>query len=183
MQQSLTDTQTPADGTAEPSTAVAPAGCGFTLWVDADACPRVLRELILRASDRHQLPVVFVANQGQDIPVSRWVKRLQVMHGADVADQAIVDRMQAGDLVMTQDVPLAAQVVDKGGIVLQPRGDILDQGNAQMRLQLRNFAEGLRESGQLRGGPPPLGDRDRKAFADSLEKLIVRRKRQLAIRP
>lgn len=150
----------------------------LTLWVDADACPKVLRELLMRAADRHQLPTVFVANQGQDIPPSRWIRRLQVLSGADGADDAILARMQPGDLVMTQDVPLAAQVVAQGGTVLQPRGDIVDPANAQARLQMRNLAEHLRETGQLRGGPPPLTAQDKKRFADSLEKLIQRAKRK-----
>jgi uncharacterized protein YaiI (UPF0178 family) len=149
----------------------------FQLWIDADACPKILRELIFRASDRHGLPVTFVANQPVGITPSKMIRSIQVEQGADRADQEIIARMHAGDLVVTQDIPLAAQVIECGGTALNPRGEIYTTENVRARLHLRDFMDSLRGSGVQTGGPPPLGDRDKKVFADALEKTIVRLKR------
>jgi uncharacterized protein YaiI (UPF0178 family) len=149
----------------------------MTLWIDADACPRILREVIFRAADRHQLPTVFVANQPVGITPSNLIRSMQVSGGADMADQEIVSRMKAGDLVMTQDIPLAAQVIEKGGTALHPRGEVFTMDNVRARLHLRDFMDSLRGAGVQTGGPPPLTDRDKKQFADGLEKTIVRLKR------
>ncbi len=149
----------------------------MTLWIDADACPRILREVIFRAADRHRLPTIFVANQPVGITPSTLIRSIQVSGGADMADQEIVSRMKAGDLVMTQDIPLAAQVIEKGGTALHPRGEVYTTENVRARLHLRDFMDSLRGAGVQTGGPPPLNDRDKKQFADGLEKTIVRLKR------
>ncbi len=150
----------------------------FHLWIDADAIPRILRDIIFRASDRHLLNVTFVANQPVGITPSARIKSIQVAHGADSADREIVERMQAGDIVVTQDIPLAAQVIEKGGTAINPRGDIYTPDNVRARLHLRDFMEVLRGSGVQTGGPPPISDREKKAFADSLEKTIQKEKRK-----
>lgn len=155
----------------------------FHLWIDADACPKILRDLIFRASDRHALPVTFVANQPLGITPSKMIRSIQVEHGADRADQEIIARMNAGDLVVTQDIPLAAEVIENGGTALNPRGDIYTTDNIRARLHLRDFMDSLRGSGVQTGGPPPLGDKDKKIFADALEKTIVRLKRVQALKP
>lgn len=149
----------------------------FHLWIDADAIPRILREVIFRASDRHLLGVTFVANQPVGIKPSIRIKSIQVAHGADSADREIVERMQAGDIVVTQDIPLAAQVIEKGGTAINPRGDIYTPDNVRARLHLRDFMEVLRGSGVQTGGPPPISDKEKKSFADSLEKTIQKQKR------
>mgnify|MGYP002664049755 CR=1 FL=1 len=151
----------------------------FHLWIDADAIPRILRDIIFRASDRHLLNVTFVANQPVGITPSARIKSIQVSQGADSADREIVERMQAGDVVVTQDIPLAAQVIEKGGTAINPRGDIYTPDNVRARLHLRDFMEVLRGSGVQTGGPPPISDREKKAFADSLEKTIQKEKRKV----
>ena len=154
------------------------APASFHLWIDADAIPRILRDIIFRASDRHVLNVTFVANQPVGITPSTRIKSIQVAHGADSADREIVERMQAGDIVVTQDIPLAAQVIEKGGTAINPRGDIYTPDNVRARLHLRDFMEVLRGSGVQTGGPPPISDREKKSFADSLEKTIQKEKRK-----
>lgn len=162
--------------TTEPTIEKLPTS--FHLWIDADAIPRILRDIIFRASDRHVLNVTFVANQPVGITPSTRIKSIQVAHGADSADREIIERMQAGDIVVTQDIPLAAQVIEKGGTAINPRGDIYTPDNVRARLHLRDFMEVLRGSGVQTGGPPPISDREKKAFADSLEKTIQKEKRK-----
>ncbi len=149
----------------------------FTLWIDADALPRMLRELLFRVSDRHELQLVFVANQPLGIAPSRRIRCIQVLQGADVADWEIVNQMQPGDLVITQDIPLAAQVVAKGGTALNPRGELYTEANIRERLSIRDYMEGLRGAGVQTGGPAAMSERERKKFADALEAVIVRLKR------
>ncbi|TXJ06105.1 MAG: YaiI/YqxD family protein [Acinetobacter sp.] len=144
----------------------------FQLWVDADALPNVLREIILRASDRFLLSVTFVANQHLNIPRSTRISTLQVAQGADVADQMIVDKMSAQDIVVTQDIPLAAQVIAKGGIAIHPRGEIFTESNVKARLHLRDFMDTLRGAGVQTGGPAPMNERDKREFANALEQTI-----------
>jgi uncharacterized protein YaiI (UPF0178 family) len=155
----------------------------FQLWIDADALPRVLRDILFRASDRHLLSLTFVANQPLGIKPSIRIRSLQVTAGADRADQEIVERMQAGDIVVTQDIPLAAQVIEKGGIAIHPRGEIYTASNVRARLHLRDYMDVLRGAGVQTGGPPPLSDREKKAFADSLEKVIHQQKRRVKPNP
>lgn len=144
----------------------------FRLWVDADALPNVLREIILRASDRFLLEVIFVANQYLNIPRSTRISSMQVSQGADVADQMIVDKMSANDIVVTQDIPLAAQVIAKGGVAIHPRGEIYTESNVKARLHLRDFMDTLRGAGVQTGGPAPMNERDKREFANALEQTI-----------
>ncbi|MCK4079724.1 YaiI/YqxD family protein [Acinetobacter radioresistens] len=150
----------------------------FKLWIDADALPRILRDVIMRASDRYQLEVTFVANQNVGITPSVRINSIQVMGGADQADQEIVNRMQNNDIVVTQDIPLAAQVIEKGGIAIHPRGEIFTTANIKARLHLRDFMDTLRGAGVQTGGPPPISDRDKREFASSLDQTILKQKRK-----
>ncbi len=125
----------------------------FKLWVDADALPRILRDVIIRASDRYQLEVTFVANQPVGITPSVRINSIQVMSGADAADKEIILRMKEHDIVMTQDIPLAAEVIEKGGIAIHPRGEIYTTANVKARLHLRDFMDSLRGAGVQTGGP------------------------------
>ena len=152
----------------------------FKLWVDADALPKILREVIIRASDRYQLEVTFVANQPVGITPSVRINSLQVMQGADQADKEIIERMKANDIVMTQDIPLAAQVIEKGGIAIHPRGEIYTDANIKARLHLRDFMETLRGAGVQTGGPPPISERDKREFSGSLDQTIMKQKRKTA---
>ena len=150
----------------------------FKLWVDADALPKILREVIIRASDRYQLEVTFVANQPVGITPSIRINSLQVMQGSDQADKEIIERMKANDIVMTQDIPLAAQVIEKGGIAIHPRGEIYTEANIKARLHLRDFMETLRGAGVQTGGPPPISERDKREFSSSLDQTIMKQKRK-----
>ena len=152
----------------------------FKLWVDADALPKILRDVIIRASDRYQLEVTFVANQPVGITPSVRINSLQVMQGADQADKEIIDRMKANDIVMTQDIPLAAQVIEKDGIAIHPRGEIYTEANIKARLHLRDFMETLRGAGVQTGGPPPISERDKREFSSSLDQTIMKQKRKTA---
>lgn len=152
----------------------------FKLWVDADALPRILRDVIIRASDRYQMEVTFVANQSVGITPSVRFNSIQVMSGADVADQEIVDRMKEHDIVITQDIPLAAQVIEKGGVAINPRGEVYTISNIKARLHLRDFMDTLRGAGVQTGGPPPLAERDKREFSSSLDQTIQKQKRKTA---
>lgn len=151
------------------------------ILVDADACPAVIKEILYRAAERAQLPLILIANKLLRVPPSAWIRALQVPAGFDVADQRIVQEAEAGDLVITADVPLAAQVIAKGAIVIDPRGEQLDAGNIQSRLTMRNFMEELRGSGVETGGPASFSASDRKAFANMLDRILAKQaKRQKA---
>lgn len=152
----------------------------FKLWVDADALPRILREVILRASDRYQLEVIFVANQNVGITPSVRIKSIQVLSGADQADKEIVDRMIENDIVITQDIPLAAQVIEKGGVAIHPRGEVYTTANVKARLHLRDFMDTLRGAGVQTGGPPPISERDKREFSSALDQTILKQKRKTA---
>jgi uncharacterized protein YaiI (UPF0178 family) len=145
------------------------------IWVDADACPAVIKDILYRAANRAQVPLTLIANQMLRVPPSPWIRALQVPAGFDVADQRIAQEAQPGDLVITADVPLAAEVVARGVTVLDPRGELLDTSNIQARLTLRNFMEGLRSSGVETGGPAAFSAADRQAFANQLDRLLARR--------
>ena len=155
----------------------------MTLWVDADACPVVIKEILFRASERTQLPLVLVANRPIHIPRSKLVSMVQVGAGMDVADNEIVRRLSPGDVVITQDIPLAAEVIEKGGHALSPRGELFTPDNIRDRLSVRDFMEGLRASGVETGGPPALGLADRQNFANKLDALLTRLIREQASRP
>jgi len=145
------------------------------IWVDADACPAVIKDILYRASERLQIPLTLVANKPLRIPPSRFIRTLQVPRGFDVADNEIAKRVQAGDLVVTADIPLAADVIERGAHGLDPRGELYTADNIRERLQMRDFMDGLRASGVQTGGPAALDQADRKRFADQLDRLLRRR--------
>ena len=147
------------------------------IWVDADACPAVIKDILYRAANRAQVPLTLIANQMLRVPPSPWIRALQVPAGFDVADRRIAEEAVAGDLVITADVPLAALVVAKGACVLDPRGDLLDASNIQERLTMRNFMEGLRNSGVETGGPATFSAADRQAFANRLDTFLAKQVR------
>jgi len=147
------------------------------IWVDADACPGAVREILFRAAERTGTELVLVANQPIRTPPSRVIRSLQVAAGFDVADNEIVQRIEAGDLVITQDIPLAAEVVERGAGALSPRGEQFTPDTIRERLNMRDFMDTLRSGGVNTGGPPPLDGRDRKAFADALDRAITRARR------
>jgi uncharacterized protein YaiI (UPF0178 family) len=144
------------------------------IWVDADACPVVIKEILFRAAERTVVEVTLVANQFVQIPKSRYINFIQVAQGFDVADNEIVKRLKTGDLVITSDIPLAADVIEKGGYALSPRGDLYTVDNIRVRLNMRDFMETLRSSGVDTGGPSALSQSDRKAFANHLDKLLTK---------
>ena len=144
------------------------------IWVDADACPGVIKDILFRAAERTGVELTLVANHSIPIPKSRHIKFLQVTSGFDVADNEIVKRLDAGDLVITADIPLAADVIDKGGYALNPRGELYTANNIRARLNMRDFMDSLRASGIDTGGPPALSQGDRKSFANNLDKILTR---------
>lgn len=148
------------------------------IWVDADACPKAIKEILFRAAKRAAVQVTLVANQSLRTPASQHIKSLQVSSGFDVADNEIVKQVQAGDLVITADIPLAAQVVDKGAHALNPRGELYTPDNIKARLNLRDFMATLRDSGVNTGGPAPLNQSDRQAFANHLDRLLAKRPKE-----
>ena len=144
------------------------------IWVDADACPKVIKEILFRVATRAEVIVTLVANQPLFVPPSPFLRQLQVPRGFDVADQAIVERVAAGDLVITADIPLAAEVIGKGGRVLTPRGEPYGPDTIAAALTLRNFMDTLRSSGVETGGPAAFSLNDRRAFAQQLERFVAR---------
>lgn len=143
------------------------------IWVDADACPVVIKEILFRAAERTGTHMTLVANQAIRIPSSRHIKMLQVSSGFDVADDEIVKRLDAGDLVITSDIPLASEVIEKGGMALSHRGEMYTIENIKSRLNMRDFMDTLRASGIDTGGQPALSQSDRKSFANHLDKLLT----------
>lgn len=143
------------------------------IWVDADACPGVIKDILYRAAERARITVTLVANQPLHIPRSPYIKTLQVAAGFDVADQRITQQVQPGDLVVTADIPLAADVIERGGHALNPRGELYTRENIKERLTLRNFMGELRNSGVSTGGPPSLNQNDRRAFANQLDRFLA----------
>lgn len=145
------------------------------IWVDADACPAVIKDILFRAAERLQIPLTLVANQPLRTPPSRVIRSVQVASGFDVADDHIVQQAAAGDLVITADIPLAAGAIDKGAHALSPRGELYTTDNIRERLTMRDFMSQLRESGIQTGGPAALSLADRQAFANQLDRLLARR--------
>ncbi|MEH0759499.1 YaiI/YqxD family protein [Vibrio sp. 16] len=143
------------------------------IWVDADACPVVVRDILFRASERTGVEVTLVANQFIRTPASPKVNMLQVQAGFDVADNEIVKRCESGDLVITSDIPLADEVITKGGHALSSRGEMFTKENIKSRLNIRDFMETMRSSGIQTGGPAPLSQADRQQFANHLDKWLV----------
>lgn len=143
------------------------------IWVDADACPRVIKEILFRAADRAQVQLTLVANQPLSVPGSKFIRSIQVAAGFDVADNHIVQQASAGDLVVTADIPLADELVTKGCLALNPRGELYTRENIRQRLNMRDFMDTMRGSGVVTGGPPPLSQSDRQAFANQLDRFIA----------
>jgi uncharacterized protein YaiI (UPF0178 family) len=145
------------------------------IWVDADACPRVIREILFKAAKRVGVQLTLVANHHIQIPQSPLFSMLQVQQGFDVADDLIAQRVVAGDLVITSDIPLAAEVIAKGGGAITPRGEQFTAGNITQRLNMRDFMDTMRSSSvEVGGGPPPLGPRDKQQFANALDRYLAR---------
>jgi uncharacterized protein len=144
------------------------------IWVDADACPAVIRDILFRAADRARMRITLVANQPVKRAVSPYIHFVQVPAGFNVADARIVEMMEPRDLVITADVPLAAAVIEKGGVALDPRGTLYTSENVRERLSLRNFMDELRGSGVNTGGPASLGKRERQLFANQLDRWLAK---------
>ena len=145
------------------------------IWVDADACPGAVKEILFRAAQRTGISLTLVANHPLRTPPARHIRAIQVPGGFDVADNAIVERIAPGDLVITADIPLAAAVLDRGAHALNPRGEFYSEDNIRERLGMRNFMDELRSSGVVTGGPDAFGARDRQAFANQLDRFLAQR--------
>ncbi|HEY0209150.1 YaiI/YqxD family protein [Acerihabitans sp.] len=145
----------------------------MAIWVDADACPKVIKEILFRAAQRLSVMVTLVANQTLAVPPSPFIRTLRVAAGFDVADNEIVRRVGPGDLVITADIPLAAEVLEKGAVALNPRGELYRPETIRERLTMRDFMDTLRSSGIQTGGPPPLSQRERQEFARELDKWLA----------
>lgn len=142
------------------------------IWVDADACPVVIKDILFRAAERTGIELTLVANQPIRKPFLKNITMLQVPSGFDVADNEIVKRLNVGDLVVTSDIPLAAEVIEKQGAALNPRGEMYTSDTIKNRLEVRDFMDSMRGSGVQTGGPPPLSQSDRQAFANHLDKYL-----------
>lgn len=147
------------------------------IWVDGDACPAVVKDILFRAAERTQTTLTLVANKLLRVPPSPYIRALQVARGFDVADAHIIEQIQPGDLVISADIPLVSQVIDKGGVALNPRGTFYTADNVKEHLALRNFMDEMRSSGMEGGGPPPFGQADRQAFANQLDRFLAGVKR------
>lgn len=143
-----------------------------SIWVDADACPVVIKDILIRAGKRTGISITFVANQLISLPSYKNIKAVQVSSGYDVADNWIVQHTEAGDLVITQDIPLADEVIEKGALVIGTRGQQYTKENIKSRLNMRDFMETMRSSGVHTGGPPPLGQQEKQAFANRLDRWL-----------
>ncbi|MEZ5446998.1 MAG: YaiI/YqxD family protein [Gammaproteobacteria bacterium] len=144
------------------------------IWVDADACPRVIKEILFRAAERRRIVVTLIANKTLTKPASPYIRSLRVAGGFDVADAEIVKRLNPGDLVVTADIPLAADVLARGGRALSPRGELYSEDTIRARLTMRDFMETLRASGIQSEGPAALSQADRQSFANHLDRLLTR---------
>jgi uncharacterized protein len=144
------------------------------LWVDADACPGVVKDILFRAAERTRLPLVLVANQLLRYPPSPYIRAVQVPHGFDVADNYIAEQVEAGDLVVTADIPLAAAVIARHALALNPRGELYTKENVREALDMRNFMDTLRSTGVQTGGPAAFSQADRQNFANQLDRLLAR---------
>jgi uncharacterized protein len=144
------------------------------IWVDADACPNVIKEILFRAANRVKVNITLVANQPLRVPASKFVSSVQVAAGFDVADNHIVQALDVGDLVITADIPLAAEVIEKEAHALNPRGEFYSKENIRERLNMRDFMDQMRSSGMASGGPPALDKKDRQAFANQLDQFLAK---------
>ena len=144
------------------------------IWVDADACPGVIKDILFRVANRTGTLTTLVANQPLNVPSSPFTRTIRVASGFDVADNEIVKRAEAGDLVITADIPLAAEIIGKGGHALNPRGELYSTENIRARLNMRDFLDTMRASGVNTGGPSAISQKDRQAFANSLDRFLAR---------
>ncbi len=144
------------------------------IWVDADACPKVIREILFRAAQRVGVPLTLVANHVLPVPPSKFIRCVQVAQGFDVADNLIVSEAGENDLVVTSDIPLAAEVIEKGARVISPRGEAYTANNIRQRLNMRDFLDTMRSSGEHTGGPAAFGQRERQAFANLLDQYLMK---------
>ena len=144
------------------------------IWVDADACPGVIKEIIFRAAERLKVSTTLVANQMLRTPPSRYIRAIQVASGFDVADTHIIEQVQVGDLVITADIPLASAIIERRAHALNPRGELYTTANIQERLTMRNFMDELRSAGVDTGGPPAFSQADRQAFANQLDRFLAK---------
>ncbi|HLV49264.1 MAG TPA: YaiI/YqxD family protein [Aliidiomarina sp.] len=147
----------------------------MNIYVDADACPSVIRDILFRVAQRQKINLYLIANRMVNHPPSAFIESIRVADGFDVADEEIVRRCQKGDLIISADIPLAAEAIEKGALVLSPRGELFTTENIRQRLNMRDFMDTMRSSGIHHGGPAPLAQRDRKAFADHLDRILARR--------
>lgn len=143
------------------------------IWVDADACPRVIKEILFRAARREEIMVTLVANASLHTPASPYIRSIKVSQGFDVADSEIMSQVEAGDLVVTADIPLAAEVINRGASALNPRGEMYTADTIRQRLTMRDFMDELRASGVQTGGPPSINQRDRQSFANELDRFLT----------
>lgn len=146
----------------------------ITVWVDADACPNTIKDILFRAAMRTKIPLILVANHLLQVPPSPFIKMTQVSAGFDVADNYIVQQISEHDLVITSDIPLAAEIIAKGGLVITHRGEPFTQQNIKQRLNMRDFMETMRSSGEVHGGPAALGLKDKQAFANALDRYLAK---------
>lgn len=146
------------------------------IWVDADACPNPIKEILFRAAQRCQVPLTLVANHTIRVPPSPLIKARQVESGFDVADNFIAQQLSPGDIVITGDIPLAAEAVARGALVISPRGEQFTTANVKQRLAMRNLMEELRSTGEVRGGPASMGSTERQQFANALDRLLAAHK-------
>ena len=148
------------------------------IWIDADACPKMIKEFVFKVSHRLKVPVVLVANSGMHVPRSNLVSLVVVGKGIDEADHHILENCALGDLVVTADIPLASSLIDKGVVAINPRGTVYTPDNVKEALATRNLMQDLREEGTLTGGPPPFGPRDREQFANGIDRELTRLRRE-----
>lgn len=146
----------------------------MNIWVDADACPVAIKEILYRAANRTKVPVTLVANQYLQVPSSPFIRFVQVPKGFDIADNEIVKRSEAGELVITSDIPLADEVISQGGLALSPRGELFTKENIKSRLNIRDFMDTMRSSGVATGGPAPLSASEKQAFGNQLDKWLAK---------
>lgn len=147
------------------------------IWVDADACPKVVKEILFRVAERAKVQVTLVANQSLSTPPSAFIKSIRVSAGFDVADNYIVQQVETDDLIITADIPLAAEVIEKGGHALNPRGELYSTETIKQKLVMRDLMDELRGTGEITGGPPPLNQRDRREFANQLDRFVEKMKK------
>ena len=145
------------------------------IWVDADACPVAAKEILFKAADRTKTKVTLVANQYIKTPPSLYINMMQVSHGFDEADNTIVEKVTEGDIVITADIPLASDVIDKGALAINPRGELYTSANIKQKLNMRDFMDTMRSSGIQTGGQNKYGDREKQEFANQLDRLLAKK--------